>query len=83
MEPVTKEIGRAFGVHTSSMKQAPPPPPPAPPPAPDITAAADRARVERESADVQRRKRGRSSTVITGPGGVGDTPTGRKTLVGS
>lgn len=58
-----------------------PPPPPVPPPAPDITTAAERAR--REAADAQGRKRGRASTVVTGPGGVGATPLGMKTLVGS
>lgn len=65
------------------------PPPPAPPPmasmpeAPDVAAAADRARGEREARDAQSKKRGRRSTVVTGPEGVGATPLGRKTLVGS
>jgi hypothetical protein len=61
----------------------PPPVPPKSPPPPDITAAADRARQQREAQDATRRKRGRSSTVYTGPEGVGATPLGIKTLVGS
>lgn len=50
---------------------------------PDITVAADRARQQREAADAQSRKRGRLSTVRTGPEGVGSSPVGVKTLVGS
>lgn len=57
-----------------------PPPPPAPP---TVNEAEARVRAERDSADAQRRKRGRLSTVITGATGVSDTPLGFKTLVGS
>ena len=61
-------------------------PPPAPPKLetpPDIVAAADRSRQERDARDQASRRRGRRSTVLTGPEGVGNTPVGLKTLVGS
>jgi hypothetical protein len=57
-----------------------PPPPAAPPPS---VASENVARSAQEQADALRRKRGRSSTVVTGPEGVGMTPVGTKTLVGS
>lgn len=66
-----------------------PPVPPAPPTQadlgipPDVVAAADRARQNREAADAAARKRGRRATVVTGNEGVGASPLGVKTLVGS
>jgi len=61
----------------------PPPPAAAMGAPPDAKIAADRARMAREQADAASRKRGRRSTVVTGPEGVGSTPLGFKTLVGS
>jgi hypothetical protein len=64
-------------------------PPPPPPPSmsqtktPDLAVAQDRVRRQREQADAMAKRRGRASTVVTGPEGVGATPVGMKTLVGS
>lgn len=83
MEPVVKTVGKVLGIEGA------PPPPPTPAAVtknetpPDVAAAADRARQAREQADAVGRKRGRRSTVQTGPEGVGATPVGVKTLVGS
>lgn len=68
----------------SAPAAAPLPAPPQPQArAPDLTTASDRARMERESRDRAARRQGRRSTVLTGPEGVGATPLGVKTLVGS
>lgn len=80
MEKVFDTVLGGGGGQAQVAAPTPPPPPPAPP---VVTAAADRVRMERESKDVQNRKRGRASTVVTGPEGVGATPIGMKTLVGS
>ncbi len=76
-EGITRTVGGLFGGGNAVV--APPPPAP-PPPAPQISDASRRAQ---EEADALARKRGRSSTVKTGPDGVGDTPIQVKTLVGS
>ena len=53
-----------------------PPPPPPPPTIDDATAA-------QQSADAARKRRGYAATVLTGPTGVGKSPTAQKTLLGS
>lgn len=60
-------------------KPSAPPPPAPPPPVPTI----DTARQRREAADASARKRGRSASVLTGPEGVPEEPTAKKTLIGS
>ena len=76
-------VGGALKSLVPEMPELPAPPPIAPLPPPDVAVAADRARLMRQQEDAQRRKRGRQSTVLTGPEGVGATPIGMKTLVGS
>lgn len=76
-------VGETIKGLVPEMPQMPAPPTAAPPPPPDVAVAADRARLMRQQEDAQRRKRGRASTVLTGPEGVGSTPVGVKTLVGS
>lgn len=51
----------------------PPPPPP----------TVDDARGEMEAKDAARRRRGMAATVLSGKQGVGSSPTGTKTLLGS
>ncbi len=88
-EPLTSQASAAAeGVTKAIVPDMPVPPPPPPPltgatKAPDTAVAADRARVAREMADSLAKKRGRRSTVLTGNEGVGATPLGFKTLVGS
>lgn len=60
-------------------KPAAPPPPPPPPPVPTIDAARER----RDAADAAARKRGRAASVLTGPEGVAEEPTAKKTLIGT
>jgi len=43
----------------------------------------DNARARQQSDDALRRKRGRQASVLTGPEGVGSSPVGTKTLIGS
>lgn len=76
-------VGGVVKSMVPDMPEMPAPPPVAPLPPPDVAVAADRARLMRQQEDAQRRKRGRQSTVLTGPEGVGATPIGMKTLVGS
>jgi hypothetical protein len=79
MGGITKAIGLGGGTTVVA-----PPPPAAPPPAPTVTDAQARAQADRRQAEAaQTRKRGRASTVLTGPEGVGNTPVQVKTLVGS
>lgn len=47
------------------------------------TATANTARAQQDALDAQRRKRGLASNVYTGREGVGATPVGTRTLVGS
>lgn len=58
---------------------AAPPPPAPPPPVPTI----DKARERIDQQDALTRKRGARASVLTGPDGVGATPVGTKTLIGS
>ena len=69
-------MGAFFGNDSTPL---PPPPPAAPPPVPTI----DTAKVRKQSDDSIRRKRGRQASVLTSPEGVGFTPVGTKTLIGS
>lgn len=50
---------------------------------PDLKAAEDRVRMERDARDAAAKRKGRRSTIATGPEGVGDTPLGIKTLIGT
>jgi hypothetical protein len=50
-----------------------------PPPPPTI----DKARGEAEAKDAARRRRGAAASVLTSPEGVGSSPVGTKTLLGS
>lgn len=54
-----------------SSSPSPPPPPPPPPPAPSAT---DTAVIQNEQRDIQRRKRGRAATILTGSQGDLSTP---------
>ncbi len=54
-----------------------PPPPPPPPPTTDDAAAAQSSR------DAARRRRGAAASILTAPEGVGSSPVGTKTLLGS
>lgn len=47
---------------------------------PDLTQASDRTRIERAARE---KPKGRRSTIVSGYGGVSDSPLGIKTLVGS
>jgi len=53
--------------------------PPPPPPPPQI----DDALEEQKTKDAARRRRGAAATVLTSPTGVGDSPVGKKTLLGA
>jgi hypothetical protein len=93
LDPAQKLINKGAEIAIGSLIPKPDiPKPPAPPqvtptlpsaPLPTKAAAEDRARVAREQMDATRRKRGRASSVVTGPEGVGATPVGVKSLVGS
>jgi hypothetical protein len=93
LDPAQRLINRGAQEAVASLIPMPDiPAPPAPPtvtpvspsaPLPTKAAAEDRARVAREQMDATRRKRGRASSVVTGPEGVGATPVGVKSLVGS
>lgn len=43
----------------------------------------DQARLRLEQSDALRRKRGRRASILTGPEGVGATPIGQRTLIGT
>lgn len=43
----------------------------------------DKARLRLEQSDSIRRKRGRRASILTGATGVGSTPIGQRTLIGS
>ena len=47
-----------------------PPPPPAPEPPSDELSAEEKERIKKEQDAIMRRRRGRSSTILTGPLGV-------------
>ena len=83
--PGTKETGKLLQGGASSFISAPPPSPVAASltGTPDLKAAEDRVRQERDARDALNRRRGRRSTIATGPEGVGDTPLGIKSLIGT
>ena len=59
----------------------PPPPPPAPPPAYDDEER--KAKVAAEQAEIKRKRKGRSATILTGPQGLTEEETlQKKTLLG-
>ena len=58
------------------------PPPPAPVEVPEISLE-EQARIDKEQADIQRRRRGRKSTILTGPLGIQEDKEEKlKTLLG-
>ena len=59
----------------------PPPPPQAPPPAYDDTERKEK--VAAEQAEIRRKRKGRSATILTGPQGLTEEETlQKKTLLG-
>lgn len=79
-----KILDDTLGIDPPQVNIPPPPPPPSSvASAPDAAVAADRARRQREDADARRKRSGARSTIVTGPEGVGSSPLGVKTLVGS
>jgi len=68
----------------SIFKPKPPalPPPPAPVEVPEISPE-EQARIDKEQAAIERKRRGRKSTILTGPLGVQESEeTKLKTLLG-
>ena len=64
------------------MPTLPPPPAPVEPPAAELTAE-EQARIEKEQAAIERRRKGRKSTILTGPLGFQESEeTKLKTLLG-
>ena len=60
----------------------PPPPTPVDPPEPTISPE-EQAKIDKEQAAIQRRRRGRKSTILTGPLGIQESKeTKLKTLLG-
>ena len=62
------------------------PAPPAPPPIPETPTVSDeeKAAIAAEQAAVERKRKGRKSTILTGPlGDVSDAEIEKKTLLGS
>lgn len=68
-----------------SPKMPAPPPPPEPAPEPPSFEDEERERLAKEKMDkIRRSRKGRSSTIVTGPMGVEEEPTTKKkTLLGS
>jgi hypothetical protein len=61
----------------------PPPPPVQPLPEPPEVSDEEKARIAKEQADMERRRKGRKSTILTGPLGVEEEATiEKKTLLG-
>ena len=61
-----------------------PPVQPAPPPPSSEVSAEEKERIAAEQAAIERKRRGRKSTILTGPLGVEDeAETEKKTLLGS
>ena len=61
------------------------PAPPAPPPIPETPTVSEeeKARIAKEQADMERRRKGRKSTILTGPLGLEtEETTEKKTLLG-
>ncbi len=61
-----------------------PPPPPAPPPVPTEISQEEKDRIAAEQKEIARKRKGRRSTILTGPLGVEEeAETEKKTLLGS
>ena len=61
----------------------PPPPPVQPLPEPPEVSEEEKARIAQEQRDMERRRKGRRSTILTGPLGVEEEATiQKKTLLG-
>ena len=61
-----------------------PPPPPAPPPVPTEITQEEKDRIAAEQKEIARKRKGRKSTILTGPLGVEqEAETEKKTLLGS
>ena len=61
----------------------PPPPPVQPLPEPPEVSEEEKARIAQEQRDMERRRKGRKSTILTGPLGVEEEATiQKKTLLG-
>lgn len=67
------------GIFSKPNIPAPPPPPPPPPPVPTV----DDARLAAETRDQMLKRRGRRTTILTGPEGAATPTTGKTTLLGS
>lgn len=78
-----KDSATGLGLTPPAQDGAPPTPPPSPVLPPSVADASARIRAQRQSADDQQRKRGQKASIFTSDVGVGATPLGRKTLVGS
>ena len=64
------------------MPTLPPPPAPVEAPAPELSAE-EKARIEAEQAAMERRRKGRKSTILTGPLGIQEDEESKlKTLLG-
>jgi hypothetical protein len=74
-----------FNMGSIFKPKLPPPPPPAPLPEPPKAelSAEEEAEIQKEQAAMERRRRGRKSTILTGPLGVQETKEeALKTLLG-
>ena len=68
---------------TPKMPPLPPPPEPITPPDPEVSAE-ERNKIAAEQRKLERKRKGRKSTIITGPLGVEEeAETEKKTLLGS
>jgi hypothetical protein len=64
------------------MPALPPPPAPVEPPEPELSPE-EQAKIDKEQAAIERRRRGRKSTILTGPLGIQESKeTKLKTLLG-
>ena len=68
---------------TPKMPPLPPPPPPVEPPKAEVSQE-EKDRIAAEQAAIERKRKGRKSTILTGPLGVEEeAETEKKTLLGS
>ena len=64
------------------MPALPPPPAPVEPPEPELSPE-EQAKIDKEQAAIERRRRGRKSTILTGPLGIQENKEEKlKTLLG-
>jgi len=72
-------MGSIFKPKTPAL---PPPPAPVEPPEPELSPE-EQAKIDKEQAAIERRRRGRKSTILTGPLGIQESKeTKLKTLLG-